>query len=292
MQVDVNKLWHLRPSGDQTLIQDIRYSTFQSLQELLNQSAEDNETEFSAIEGRDRLILSFVLATSLLHLYEGPWLQKIWSNDDICFLINTKDRARLNLKNPYLTAICAAPTSKPNPTTLNQVHRYPIILALGILLLEIAIGTTLKLKESDDEKQDGRHETFNTDCLVALRIFEEWARESQRSVSRSIPLGLKSAIDACLNLKKLPDTAPPPNQEQVRQYIFAQVVIPLGTALATTYGIPLEQLHEEISKEKEVEEPDLFESYENKHGHEQYVYLYHRSLAECFVQLLTPCALG
>ena len=164
------------------------------------------------------------------------------------------------------------------------MHQYPSILALGIILLEISLGTTIKDKQRDEEKQEGRYVTSNTDCLVALRLFEEWLKESERSVSKAIPSGLKSAIEACLIPAKIPDTTPPPSDDQIRQYIFTDIVIPLGTALSTTYDIPLERLHEEISKERLAEEPDLFDSYDDKHTTDQYVHITNISLSIDCVQ--------
>lgn len=269
MQVDGNRLWHLK--SDTKSIKDIRESKFLSLRDLIKRNKGDTGATFSTIEGKDRLILSYILAISLLHFYEGPWLQGNWSDETICFLINEQSRGPPNLTKPLLNASCTKFAS--TSATLDQVHGYPSVLALGIILLEISLGTTMDLERGENEMQDGRHVTSKTDFLVALRLFDDWIEQSKRSISAAIPWGLKTAIEACLESSKIPYTISPPssNQDHVLQYILRDIVIPLGTALSEAYEIPLEKLHEEISKEKQSDNSNLFDSYDDKHKVDQYV---------------------
>lgn len=266
MQVDENGLWRLR--SDTRCSKDIRRSKFLSLRDLIKWNS---GATFSTIEGRDRLILSYILAISLLHFYEGPWLQGNWSNETICFLINEQSPGPPNLIKPLLNASCTkfAPTS----ATMDQAHGYPSIMALGIMLLEISLGTTMDLERGENEMQDGRYVTSNTDFLVALQLFDGWVEQSKRRISAAIPPGLKTAIEACLEPSKIPPTISPPssNQDHVLQYILRDIVIPLGTALSDAYEIPLEKLHEEISKERQSDNSNLFDSYDDKHTVDQYV---------------------
>lgn len=274
MQTDGDLLWAL---NDTKHIKDIRRSKFLSLRDLIKRNKGDTGATFSKIEGRDRLILSYILAISLLHFYEGPWLQKNWSNETICFLISDESRGRPNFTKPLLTANCTKLTS--TNVTPDLVHRIPNILALGIMLLEISLGTTMDLERRENEMQDGRHVTARTDFLVALRLFDEWIEHSKRGISKAIPRGLKTAIEACLEPSKIPYTIPPPSsnrvsRNQVLQYILKDIVIPLGTALSDTYEIPLEKLHEELGKEKQSDDPFVFDSFEDSHTVDQYVSTY------------------
>lgn len=269
MQLDGNGLWHLKP--DTKSIKDIRESKFLSLKDLIQRNKGVAGATFSTIEGRDRLILSYILAISLLHFYEGPWLQRNWSDETICFLINEQSRGPPNFTKPLLNASCTKFAS--TSATLDQVHGYPSILALGIMLLEISLGTTMDLERGENEMQDGRRVTSKTDYLVALRLFDAWIEQSKRSISAAIPRGLKTAIEACLESSKIPYTISPSssNQDHILQYILRDIVIPLGTALSEAYEIPLEKLHENISKEMLSANSNLFDSYDDKHKVDQYV---------------------
>jgi len=269
MQVDHGKLWHLRVGVGGDLIKDIKQGKFLSLHDLLRCETPEAESMLSAVEGKDRLVLSFILATSLLHLYQGPWLQKTWSNQDICFLVGSHRHVTLNLTTPFLTASCTDPASATGPIDFNQLHPYPSILALGILLLEISLNTIVKNNATDDEKQEGRHMTINTDWLVASRLFKDWIMGRRPGISNIIPEGLKVAVNACLDVDKIAELSLLADVEPVRQYIFTSIVVPLGTALSTTYNIPLEHLHEEVGKETWPQKPDLFDDYNNKHPLDQ-----------------------
>lgn len=270
MQVDENKLWRLRKL-DTKRIHGIQQSRFLSLGELIKRNKRGVGANFSTLEGRDRLILSYILAVSLLHLYEGPWLQKNWSNQTICFLINAQRQGRPNFTKPLLTASCTKLISTSATTNQLHVHSYPSILALGIMLLEISLGTTMDLEREGKEKQDDGNVNCKSDFLVALRLFDDWIEQSKRNISNAIPQGLKTAIEACLYPSKIPYTKPPPKEDQVLQYILTDIVAPLGTALSDTYEISIEKLHEELSKEKQADDAFLFDCYDGLHTFDQYV---------------------
>ncbi|CZR67542.1 uncharacterized protein PAC_17441 [Phialocephala subalpina] len=267
MLVENKKLY---PISVQRHVNIIQRSTFKTLDELLQKDRAKRATIISTCEGREKLILSFILATSLLHFHSAPWLQRSWNNRNICFLVNSRNEAVPGLTKPYLTAKCTP------VACISQVaqpwyhfHRYPTILALGIMLLEISRGIRITDERRETELQDGIHVTASTDGLVALRVFEEWVQASERGVSKTIPLGLKSAIQACLEPAKIPFTNPPPSNEQIRQFILTDIVVPLGNALSDAYLVPPENLHFEISKARQPEQPPLFDSHDKMHTQEQ-----------------------
>ena len=74
MVVFDEKLWQLRVETDRLFYTQVRDSEFKSLRDIL-QPEGSHQSALSCIEEKDRLILSFVLATSLMHFVEGPWLQ-------------------------------------------------------------------------------------------------------------------------------------------------------------------------------------------------------------------------
>ncbi|KAH6716524.1 peptidase S8/S53 domain-containing protein [Leptodontidium sp. MPI-SDFR-AT-0119] len=225
MMIEERRLWQLRVEPCTNMPE----RKFNSLEDLLQDPKSNTGISISTYDSKQRLTLSYILATSLLHLHSSHWLRKTWQNENICFHVES----------------------------------------LGIMLLEIARGRKLMEEIETSELRDGRYMTSKTDGLVALRVFEEWVKDSERTISKTIPLGLKSAIQACLEPTRIPATMPPPSEEQIRHYIFTYIVAPLGTALSETYSVPLENLHQEIISEKPKEDPTLFDSIDKKHTPEQ-----------------------
>jgi hypothetical protein len=268
MVVENKKLYQMRPKQSYNKTQ---HTTLKSLEELLRRERMKIPTAIGSSESKDKLILSFILATSLLHLYSGEWLKGNWNNQNIYFMVNSRREGSLSLTKPYFRTRCTPGKylSPKEVASLCNFHCYPSILALGIMLLEIALGTKLVDKGGEDECQEEPDDRYNADVLIALRVFEDWTKESERLVSRKIPLGLKSAIQACLSPVRLPYTDPPPSEKHIRQYIFTDVVVPLGTALSETYLISPETLHQEIHRERKVEDPELFDSFETLKINEQ-----------------------
>jgi hypothetical protein len=264
MLVENKKLY---PLSVQRPANTIQRPTFKSLHDLLQKDRSIRATTMSTCKPSEKLILSFVLATSLLHLHSAPWLEKSWNNRNICFLVSSRNEAVPFLTRPYLTARCTPVTSILPQSTQPwyHFHPYPSILALGIMLLEISRGIKIADERQDTELLDGIRVTASTDGLVALRVFEEWVNASERDVSAIIHSGLKSAIQACLEPAKLPFANPPPSNEQIRQYLLTDVVVPLGNALSDAHLISPENLHWEISKARLSERPPLFDSHDKMH---------------------------
>ncbi|RFN50789.1 subtilisin-like protease [Fusarium flagelliforme] len=115
------------------------------------------------------------------------------------------------------------------PRDLNQPHRFPDILSLGVLLLEIARGAVMDVEESQDR------------CVVALEYMDKWVTVCRRDSSKMIPDGLYRAISACVDPK-----------ESRTNYIFERVVYPLEDALSTTYEVQPNALHSSISQGDEA----------------------------------------
>jgi hypothetical protein len=235
------KLWRLRVDIDQPFFKQTENCKLESLHFLLQPEAIGRESRFSAIEGKDRLILSFILATSFLHFHRGPWLQQNLSSENVCFLI-PRSRSTFDITKPYLTTSCSGACKAPGVESLNSAHRYPAILSLGIVLLEIASGVRLVFNE--EEK-----------CFSALEhrnaLIESWKKDG----SKAIPNGLVRALSACLEpgwlSKKRLDKATT-TEGQVDRYIFEEIVYPLGEALSIAYEIKLDRLHEEILQQKTI----------------------------------------
>ncbi|KAI1453627.1 subtilase [Annulohypoxylon moriforme] len=257
MVVFSERLWQLNADVEinQLSSPQVQESEFKSLKDLLQLNRDSRESPLSSVEGKDRLILSFVLATSLVHFVGGPWLQESLNSENICFLVS-HSRLLPDITKPYLTTRCSSLTKRKSPPGLNQPHRFPDILSLGIMLLEIARGAPIKFKEPQDR------------CVVALECMDKWARICRTGRSRTVPEGLLQAISACIDPKEFrSNDLDKKNIKdfEIRKYIFERILYPLEDALSTTYEIQLKTLHTDIARAKESDRTGSFDhQYENR----------------------------
>ncbi|RSL41639.1 hypothetical protein CEP54_015753 [Fusarium duplospermum] len=247
MVVYAKNLWQLVADAETNPLcpPQVQDDKFRSLKDLLGSDGSNRVSLMSSIEGRDRLILSFVLATSLLHFVDGPWLQASLRSENICFLVSNCSSLP-DITKPYLTTSFTSLAQPPVPRDLNQPHQYPDILSLGILLLEIARGAPIDFEESQDR------------CVVALECRDKWVEACRKGSSRTIPDGLFRAISACVDPTEsrynVPDKKCPKDVavRKVRKYIFERILYPLEDALSTAYEIKSDRLYADIAQAKEA----------------------------------------
>lgn len=199
-------------------------SDFASLKDLLLPCRGRRQSFLSSIKTEDRLILSLVLTTSLLHFFGGPWLQASLSSENICFLVS--GRLSTDITKPYLTTTCS--TVMPKPVAViepDRLHRFPDILSLGILLLEIAQGAAIDFDKSQDR------------CVEANFCLEKWTNESMGRFT-TIDERLLEVISACIEPENFSgnvfDQMKVPNF-LVREYIFERILWPLDRAMNEAY---------------------------------------------------------
>ncbi|KAG2416774.1 hypothetical protein HFD88_007990 [Aspergillus terreus] len=93
-------------------------------------------------------VLGVILARSLVHLMEGPWVNRWLNIDDISIFCRIENQRpyplfdKVFLSTPFKTDDAQARdrTVRRNPYS---VHPFPVILALGIILAEIELGDDL-----------------------------------------------------------------------------------------------------------------------------------------------------
>ncbi|KAI1739866.1 subtilase [Xylaria scruposa] len=229
-------LWQLRadPDINQLSYPQVRDRKFKSLKDLLQLNRDSRTSWLSYIGGKDRLILSFILATSLMHFVRGPWLWAGLNSENICFLMLN---SRYDITNPYLATTYSSLAPRES-RELDQPHCFPEILSLGILLLEIARGFTIDFEESQDR------------CVVALDFMDKWTRQFPGA-----PEGLRKAISACINPTVLRNNGLDKmlvTDLEVRKYIFEKILYPLHNALSEAYMIESNTLHANIARVKNM----------------------------------------
>ncbi|KIL92994.1 subtilisin-like protease [Fusarium avenaceum] len=236
MAVYRQTLWELRAGIDtnQSFVPQIRSDQFTSLRDLLQPIGRDRKSLISSASLEHRLILSFVLATSFLHFYNGPWMPVNLTNKNICFLMSRR-RTLPDITKPFLNAnICDQRETSPE-TSLNQPHPCPGIRALGELLFEIALGTPINI----DKSQSSCWEIINRAIEACVDPNKFGAGILSRPTDQ--PESIKDFIN------------------EVRKHIFEKVLYRLQEALDKSYRIKVDTLHSYITDKKEKFLPGSFD---------------------------------
>lgn len=110
----------------------------------------------------------------------------------------------------------------PKPSEVFSLHRYPEILELGIILLELHLGQRLEDFLGLERELSGARDFF----LHAMKAF---ACQKEHIFS----LRYRNAIDACL--RPDPKLGPNPTMQDVRVLLFKCVVRPLEEELMSNF---------------------------------------------------------
>ncbi|KAH7176810.1 peptidase S8/S53 domain-containing protein [Dactylonectria macrodidyma] len=229
-------LWHLKPE----LLDGINHHT--SMESLYQLLGDDSRTsQISKYTWRDQLLLCYSLANSMLYLYPGSWLQTAWSSNMVYFIRRMNDSTSTLLTFPYLAVDLRQQQTEPEDLDHMQYHAHPVILALGIMFLEIATGVRFKRTPGLTSC-----EQWNTDGPEAFQLLKDLEREGRQHRSKRIPTALRDAIRACLILKPPSDFPSKSLLEEgpIRHYILSCILHPLASELNTRHNISLEQLQD------------------------------------------------
>ncbi|KAH0499592.1 hypothetical protein TgHK011_006773 [Trichoderma gracile] len=187
---------------------------------------------------RMRVALAYIVAYSMWQYYDSEWVKCGWTSESIQFIreidpSDTTTNAKLYAWKPCLSAHFGEEESRPpeHITTRDRMHLYPRILALGILLIEIGIGSPR------DWTQGSSSSGPDDDWLWALNRCsdrEEWG-------TFDMPMYL-SAVKSCLNpqnffLAPRCDGDAPGLMDDLRHrkhVLYQRVVAPLETVLVST----------------------------------------------------------
>ncbi|PVH69882.1 subtilisin-like protein [Cadophora sp. DSE1049] len=253
-----DSLWHLTPE----LLEGIdHYTTMESLHQLLGDGIAISD--ISKYTPREKLVLCYTLANSMLFLYPGSWFQTAWSSNRVYFVRRVSSATSSVLTFPYLSVELRQAQKVPkNPPHHMQCHSHPVILALGIIFLEIATGARFTRRSHDQEEW----KQYNSDCQQAWQQLQELEKQSERDRSKRISPALKKAIRSCLKLAPPADLLSNTLSEEgpIRLYILSCIVQPLALELRDGYKVRLEELHDALVPEKDVE--NLNESGEQRLG--------------------------
>jgi hypothetical protein len=155
--------------------QTARYESNKSLADLLSERNHDGASFIGAagnlpLARGERLGLALTVASSVLQLYDTPWLRQRWGKEDIVLDMTREkeifERAFISTRFP--PAACDA---------LEGNHSYPVrnltLFCLGIVLIEITLGRTLESMRTDDDPLNVNGESdILTKLCIARRALE------------------------------------------------------------------------------------------------------------------------
>lgn len=222
----------------------------ESLKQLLGDGV--SVSDISKYTSKDKLILCYVLANSMLFLYPGSWFQTAWSSDNIYFVRAFGNPTTPALTIPYLSIVFQQ--IKNDPPNHMQYHPHPAILALGIIFLEIA--TSVKFTRRSHEPTSW--EQSNSDGVQALKQLQELEHQIDRDRSKRISRTLIKVIRSCLILD--PPSGFPTRQLSeegpIRQYILSCIIQPLASDLRNRFKVCLDKLYDDLMPGKATENID------------------------------------
>jgi hypothetical protein len=174
-----------------------------------------------------RLLICTAVARAAWQFYGSGWWESDCTKENFCFVwvaSGTNSSPQLHIDKPFF--YYSMDERDNYELTAGSTHNNPMILALGIILLEVELG--VRIENARDKKElsiDGTV-TPNTDLFVAQRLLEEdvkWAgHEDVRPIIHNCVTGntFKSASYV----------------EEVRQALLRDVVEPLEALLSEKVG--------------------------------------------------------
>jgi hypothetical protein len=208
---------------------------------------------------KERRVIAILLSHILLHFCGSAWLREDWDKGSISFLRhNYREQmvlsTNLQIYNP-----------DPDLDALKRMHRFPAILSLGILLMELELKKTFEFSleefmadlEDDGEREDCRSDA-NTKQYVAISMLKE-LRANQPPESDFI-----TAIDTCINFHYTREVLGGTNSQSaetddivnhrdklyseisLRRKIYQEIVVPLERDFCKSFKIKSSELLEKL----------------------------------------------
>ncbi|KAH7275683.1 hypothetical protein B0J15DRAFT_475620 [Fusarium solani] len=177
-----------------------------------------------------KYLLSYLLAKSVWQFYSTDWMGKEWKNESIHFMFERRQGAKnagIYLNEPFISARFD-PDSSSNDAEFRP-HKFPKIKALGIVLLEIELGTVIEDHYEEECYAADGELNADADLYAALRLFDDPDR-----LEDTFPL-LKTVIGDCLRPTKFMQHRQ--SAEELRKVLQEEVVDHLHT-LIKLYGQP------------------------------------------------------
>lgn len=175
------------------------------------------------ISRRMRLLLSYYLVKAVWQFYGSDWMRREWTKDTVHFMA---ERSRNTLKSisinkPFLSTRFDELELTKEEDESYRTHEFPSILALGIMLIEIELGTRIEEYRPKEWLPTDVQSTRNIDHTAAMAVFENTELWKNRDTFSAV----QEIIGACLSPD---DFAPYKNDtDGVRDILERRMVLPI-----------------------------------------------------------------
>ncbi|KAH7460575.1 hypothetical protein FOMA001_g19520 [Fusarium oxysporum f. sp. matthiolae] len=149
-----------------------------------------------------KYLLSYLLAKSMWQFYSTDWMGKEWTKESIHFMFERRQSAKnagIYLNEPFISARFG-PEGNNNDSEFRP-HKFPKIKALGIVLLEIELGTVIEDHYDDECYAPDGELNADADLYVALKLFDDPDRTSPVDEYQTIdakPAIFNGAVASCI----------------------------------------------------------------------------------------------
>ena len=183
---------------------------------------------------KTKAFLSSCLVRMLWQAYDSEWINENWSKDDIQFMLErSKDDVTVSAHEPFLQTyftkhkghLLLECTGTAKSSHNMRPHRYPTLLALGIMLLEIELDQSIEdLVQLDFHDPD----PVNTKHIMALSVLGD----KQLWPPKEIYSFLREVIELCV----MPDYTKLEKTEDFRCNFLEEVVQPFDNFLVEAWS--------------------------------------------------------
>lgn len=183
---------------------------------------------------RMRLLLSYQLAKAIWQFYDSDWMITPWNKEKIFFMLQrrTDTIASIYVNEPFLSATFEGHIlTQPVTQSAFQSHHFPKMLALGIMMIEIELGSKIEEYIEPDMLEAGRV-SMTTYHLAAIAAF----RKDQLWKAKDTFCFVKDAIETCL----FPDVFKPLVNDAAgqREKLYNLIVARLGNRYRDSWVDP------------------------------------------------------
>lgn len=196
--------------------------------------------DYGELDLREKRTLGVILANSLLHLYDSDWLDDAWGMEQISFFWSPHEHEDVvNLRKPYLSTRFGKNESiaRRPQASRHSLHRFPGLLGLGIVLMELELGDRLdKVYERPEFQVYLQKPNANTRVLLAKELLKEYQKHREHNA-----LGIQS-VKKCLDCSAFTPfnncTNPYDNDDFVKM-VYTDIIHPLERELLAGYGVSI-----------------------------------------------------
>lgn len=193
--------------------------------------------ELEKISTKGRILLAYILAKSVWRYYDSDFMRTKWTTETIHFMREYRldpdkdeDQEKIDPLSPFLAFLHIGNDQnelKERCQTFSVLHRYPRILALGIMLVEIC---RKKPKKAASELRS-YEDQINTDFTIYNEIARSTNWPSLGVRNEEIRNRYRAVVQSCLDPKRFHISASmTTGQSDVdlrRDILYKNVVFPL-----------------------------------------------------------------